>query len=37
MKQMKRAKRTSAEEISPEDPLIGGYKPGKQIEMGLDD
>jgi hypothetical protein len=33
---MKRAKRTSAEEISPEDPLTG-YKPGKQITLGLDE
>jgi topoisomerase IV subunit A len=37
VKLMKRAKSTSAEEISPEDPLIGGYKPGKQIELGLDE
>lgn len=36
MKQMKRAKRTSADEISPEDPLTG-YKPGKQISLGLDE
>lgn len=36
MKQMKRAKSTSAEEISPEDPLTG-YKPGKQISLGLDE
>lgn len=37
MKQMKRAKSTSADVISPDDPLIGGYKPGKQIELGLDE
>ena len=37
VKQLKRAKSTSAEEISPEDPLIGGYKPGKQITLGLDE
>ena len=34
-KQLKRAKSTTADEISPEDPLTG-YTPGKQIEMGLD-
>lgn len=36
VKQLKRARSASAEELSPEDPLIG-YKPGKQIELGLDE
>jgi len=35
VKQLKRAKSTAADEISPDDPLTG-YTPGKQIEMGLD-
>ncbi|MFN3875609.1 MAG: hypothetical protein ACK4L7_06825 [Flavobacteriales bacterium] len=37
VKQFKRAKRVAAEAISPDDPLIGGCKPGKQIELGLED
>lgn len=36
VKQFKRKQATEEQERSPEDPLIG-YKPGKQITMGLDE
>ncbi len=36
MKELKRKQAADEQERSPEDPLIGGYKPGKQIKLGLD-
>jgi topoisomerase IV subunit A len=36
VKELKRKQATEEQPISPEDPLIGRTKPGKQIKMGLD-
>ena len=34
---MQRKQAADEQEQSPEDPLIGGFKPGKQIKLRLDE